>query len=282
LAAPRCQEAHARRSLAAGAPSTPGVYLFRDKNDTVLYVGKARDLPRPSAFLLRGRPSAAGGRGSPQGRSLAWSGELGSELEASLELRLIRELRPPANARSTRPSCYLNARPTAGQWSPPRRASAPHGQAAGAARGTRSATSGVTTSPRVLPTLRRRLPRLARDSRFEDAARLRDRIAALEAVASRVAELERLRGGDCASPRPGNPHSGARSSSPGTHRAPSGPRRAPPGGSRSRPGWRLLGALRTSRLPRRTQPSCSWSRASCDGLRRAASRRLRAAEILAA
>jgi excinuclease UvrABC nuclease subunit len=45
----------------------------------------------------------------------------------------------------------------------------------------------------VLPTLRRRLPRLARDLRFEDAARLRDRIGALEEVASRIAELERLR-----------------------------------------------------------------------------------------
>ena len=33
---------------------------------------------------------------------------LGSELEAALEeLRLLRELRPPANARSTRPDRYV-------------------------------------------------------------------------------------------------------------------------------------------------------------------------------
>jgi excinuclease UvrABC nuclease subunit len=45
----------------------------------------------------------------------------------------------------------------------------------------------------ALPALRARLPRLARALRFEDAARLRDRIGALEEVAARVAELDRLR-----------------------------------------------------------------------------------------
>ena len=42
----------------------------------------------------------------------------------------------------------------------------------------------------ALPKLRAKLKRLARDLRFEDAARLRDRIEALEHV---VVELERLR-----------------------------------------------------------------------------------------
>jgi excinuclease UvrABC nuclease subunit len=41
--------------------------------------------------------------------------------------------------------------------------------------------------------LRARLRRLAGDLRFEDAARLRDRIAALEDVARALAELDRLR-----------------------------------------------------------------------------------------
>ncbi|HEU5491777.1 MAG TPA: UvrB/UvrC motif-containing protein, partial [Gaiellaceae bacterium] len=45
----------------------------------------------------------------------------------------------------------------------------------------------------VLPPLRAKLRRLARDLRFEDAARLRDRLAALEAVVARVEELDRLR-----------------------------------------------------------------------------------------
>ena len=40
----------------------------------------------------------------------------------------------------------------------------------------------------ALPPLRARLRRLARDLRFEDAARLRDRIAALEEVVARIVE----------------------------------------------------------------------------------------------
>jgi excinuclease UvrABC nuclease subunit len=45
----------------------------------------------------------------------------------------------------------------------------------------------------ALPPLRAKLRRLARDLRFEDAARLRDRITALEEVVAALAELERLR-----------------------------------------------------------------------------------------
>ncbi|HVM69129.1 MAG TPA: UvrB/UvrC motif-containing protein, partial [Gaiellaceae bacterium] len=48
--------------------------------------------------------------------------------------------------------------------------------------------------PRLaLPPLRERLRRLARDLRFEDAARLRDRIEALEQVAKALVALDRLR-----------------------------------------------------------------------------------------
>jgi excinuclease UvrABC nuclease subunit len=45
----------------------------------------------------------------------------------------------------------------------------------------------------ALPALRERLRRLACDLRFEDAARLRDRIAALEQVVEALASLRRLR-----------------------------------------------------------------------------------------
>jgi DNA polymerase-3 subunit epsilon len=45
----------------------------------------------------------------------------------------------------------------------------------------------------ALPALRTKLRRLAADLRFEDAARLRDRVTALEDVAASLAELERLR-----------------------------------------------------------------------------------------
>jgi hypothetical protein len=45
----------------------------------------------------------------------------------------------------------------------------------------------------ALPKLQEKLKRLARDLRFEDAARLRDRIAALEAAVREVQRMRRLR-----------------------------------------------------------------------------------------
>ncbi len=112
LAAPRARRLHGRRALVAGAPTTPGVYLFRDRNDTVLYVGKARDLrARLRSYFAgdRQRPAVEAALGALE--RVEWR-ELGSELEASLEeLRLIRELRPPANARGgARPQSYLRRR----------------------------------------------------------------------------------------------------------------------------------------------------------------------------
>ncbi len=38
LAAPRARRLHGKRSLIAGAPTGPGIYLFRDRNETILYV----------------------------------------------------------------------------------------------------------------------------------------------------------------------------------------------------------------------------------------------------
>jgi DNA polymerase III epsilon subunit family exonuclease len=195
LAAPRARRLHTRRSLIAGAPPTPGVYLFRDRNDTVLYVGKARDLrARLRSYFAgdRQRPAVEAALGALE--HVEWR-ELGSELEASLEeLRLIRELRPPANARGTGASCYLERK--ADRWTVVSRPT-PFGpltskrQAQLAARALGD-HEGVDLAS-VVPSLRTRLPRLARELRFEDAARLRDRIKALEEVAERIAELNRLR-----------------------------------------------------------------------------------------
>ena len=195
LAAPRARRLHARRSLIAGAPTTPGVYLFRDRNDTVLYVGKARDLRARLRSYFSGdrqRPAVEAALGALA--RVEWR-ELGSELEAALEeLRLIRDLRPPANARGGRPQSYLERR--ADRWavvSSPTRfgpiASKRRAQLAARALGD---FDGDDISS-VLPALRAKLPRLARDLRFEDAARLRDRVAALDEVAARVDELDRLR-----------------------------------------------------------------------------------------
>src|SRR5207249_6074956 len=103
LAAPRKRRVYGKRSLANGAPARPGVYLFRDRHDQVLYVGRARDLRARLHSYFRSERQ----RPSVEAALLAldrveWR-VMGSELEASLEeLRLLRELRPPANARNTR------------------------------------------------------------------------------------------------------------------------------------------------------------------------------------
>ncbi len=197
LAVPRARRLHARRSLIAGAPTTPGVYLFRDRNDAVLYVGKARDLrARLRSYFAgdRQRPAVEAALGALE--RVEWR-ELGSELEASLEeLRLIRELRPPANARAGRPERQSYLEPRGDRWavvSKPGRfgpiSSKRRAQLAARALGEHEGDDLAA----ALPPLRAKLGRLARDLRFEDAARLRDRVAALEEVAERVAELDRLR-----------------------------------------------------------------------------------------
>jgi DNA polymerase III epsilon subunit family exonuclease len=197
LAATRPRRVHRKRSLAFGAPTCPGVYLFRDVHDQVLYVGRARDLrARLRAYFRseRQRPAVEAALGALH--RLEWR-EAGSELEAGLEeLRLIRELRPPANARSARPDRYVYLRrrgdtvvcsPQPGELGPIRSRRRAHLAA--------RALQGVEweTPAEALPRLREKLRRLARDLRFEDAARVRDRMAALEDVVAELAALEGLR-----------------------------------------------------------------------------------------
>jgi DNA polymerase III subunit epsilon len=201
LAAPRRRRVHDKRSLARGAPCRPGVYLFRDRHGQVLYVGRARDLHA----RLRSYFQSERQRPSVEAAVLAlarieWR-VLGSELEAALEeLRLIRELGPPANARSRRKEhgVYLRRRgedfvvtKKATQLGPitsRRRASL-------AARALASSTSeeldGLLKGG-PLPRLRARLLHLAESLRYEEAARLRDRIEALEHVLDRLCRLEQV------------------------------------------------------------------------------------------
>jgi DNA polymerase III epsilon subunit family exonuclease len=197
LAATRPRRIHRKRNLAFGAPQRPGVYLFRDAHDQVLYVGKARDLRARLRSYFRSdrqRPAVEGALGALE--RIEWR-ITGSELEAALEeLRLIRELRPPANARSARPDRYVYLRrrgdsvvcsATPGPLGPLKS----RRRAQLAAR----ALQGVEWEAidDALPKLRAKLKRLACDLRFEDAARLRDRIAALEDVARELARMDRLR-----------------------------------------------------------------------------------------
>jgi DNA polymerase III epsilon subunit family exonuclease len=202
LAAPRARRVYAKRSLAFGAPSRPGVYVFRGPGDEPLYVGRARDLRvRLRSYFRtdRQRPAVEAALGVAE--KIEWH-VLGSELEAALEeLRLLRELRPPANARGVRPDRYLylkrrgesvsvTSEPTPlGPIRSRRRAELAARALAGASAG----ELALLSSGGPLPRLRAKLHDLSEALRYEDAARLRDRIAALERVVAGLGELERLR-----------------------------------------------------------------------------------------
>ncbi len=197
LAATRTRRVFDKRHLAFGAPARPGVYLFHDRNEQLLYVGRARDLRARLRSYFRSerqRPAVEAALGAVE--RIEWR-VLGSELEASLEeLRLIRQLRPPANARVARPDRYVwlkkrgdgvvaSSQPTAlGPIRSRRRAQL-------AARALRA--DELPLPARALPRLRRRLAELADARRYEDAARLRDRIDALEQVCRELDRLARLR-----------------------------------------------------------------------------------------
>ena len=196
LSAPRSRRLHVKRSLVADAPTAPGTYVFRDAGGQALYVGRARDLrARLRSYFTgeRQRPAVEAALGALA--QVEWQ-RCGSELEAALdELQLLRELRPPANARGTRPDRHVYLRRRGARWvcgpEP-----TPHGPIAGRtlARRAAQALDGFEGDELrdVLPGLRLRLRHLAHDLRFEDAARLRDRIAALERVVERIDELRRL------------------------------------------------------------------------------------------
>ncbi len=214
LAATRNRRLIDKRHLAFGAPARPGVYLFRGRGDQVLYIGRARDLRARLRSYFRSdrqRPAVEAALGASE--RIEWR-VLGSELEAALEeLRLIRELRPPGNARVSRPErhVWLRARGeqvVSSQVQPsntlllgPLRS---RRQAQLAARALRPDDLGQPAG--ALPRLRRRLDELSAARRFEDAARLRDRITALQGVCRELDRLERLRELECCVLVPGLEH----------------------------------------------------------------------------
>jgi DNA polymerase-3 subunit epsilon len=197
LSAPRRRRVYGKRALAFGAPTRPGVYLFKDARGQVLYVGRARDLRARLRSYFRSdrqRPAVEAALGAVE--SIEWR-VLGSELEAALEeLRLLRELRPPANARSTRPDRYVYLR-ARGDGVVLTRKPTPHGPLKSRRRAelaARTLDACELECPRdALPRLRRRLAAHADALRYEDAARWRDRVAAVEAVAAELERLRRLR-----------------------------------------------------------------------------------------
>jgi len=202
LAAPRRRRVYDKRSLVFGAPTRPGVYVFRDANDQALYVGRARDLrARLRSYFRSERQRPAVEAALAAVERVEWQ-VLGSELEAALEeLRLIRELRPPANARGKRGgrAFYLRLRGegivVSGRPGPlgPIRSRRRAERAARALTGASEDELGRLLQGGPLPRLRARLADLSECLRYEDAARLRDRITALEHVIRELAALERLR-----------------------------------------------------------------------------------------
>ncbi|MEP6976705.1 MAG: exonuclease domain-containing protein [Thermoleophilia bacterium] len=197
LAATRPRRVYGKRSLAFGAPQRPGVYLFRDRNDTVLYVGRARDLrARLRSYFTsdKQRPAVEAALGALE--RIEWR-PCGSEVEAALEeLRLLRELRPPANARSARPDryVYLRARGQDVVCSAKPSALGPLRSRRLARLAARSLRPEELESPAAaLPRLRGLVHKLAAQQRYEDAARMQARVDALEQVLRALATLERLR-----------------------------------------------------------------------------------------
>ena len=173
------------------------MYLFRGREGLVLYVGRARDLrARLRSYFSGGRqrPAVEAALGALE--EVEWR-ETGSELEAALEeLRLLRELRPPANARGTRPDRHVYLRRRGAKWSVCDEPTA-YGPLPSRRLGQRAvrALDGHESDDLAdaVPGLRARVRRLGREQRFEDAARLRDRLAALEEVVAELSELDRLR-----------------------------------------------------------------------------------------
>ncbi len=201
LAAPRVRKVYAKRSLAFGAPTAPGVYLFRDAHDNVLYVGRARDLrARLRSYFRTDRQRPAVESALAALERIEWR-VCGSELEAALEeLRLLRELRPPANARNSRPDryVYLRRRGDSVVCSSKPSPVGPLKSRARARLAARVLRAEEAERPELaLPRLRARLRELADCRRFEDAGRLRDRLAAVEDVVRTMQRLERLRRTRC-------------------------------------------------------------------------------------
>jgi DNA polymerase III subunit epsilon len=196
LAATKTRRLLDKRHLAYGAPSRPGVYLFLGRKGHVLYVGRARDLrSRLRSYFRSDRQRPAVEAALAAAERIEWR-VTGSELEAAIEeLRLIRELRPPGNARVSRPERHVWLRQRGDSVVASTRPSP-----VGPLRSRRTAQLAARVlSPdelarpeSALPRLRRRLRELAEARRFEDAGRLRDRVAALERVCHELKRLDRV------------------------------------------------------------------------------------------
>jgi DNA polymerase III epsilon subunit family exonuclease len=201
LAATKTRRLLDKRHLAFGAPTRPGVYLFLGRNDQVLYVGRARDLrARLRSYFRSDRQRPAVEAAVAAAERIEWR-VTGSELEAALEeLRLIRELRPPGNAHVSRPERFVWLRRRGDSVVASVRPSpvGPLRSRRAAQLAARALLPDELERPETaLPRLRRRLRELSDARRFEDAGRVRNRMAALERVCRELQRLDRMRRLEC-------------------------------------------------------------------------------------
>ena len=230
LAAPRARRLHTKRSLVAGAPTTPGVYVFRGAGGMTLYVGRARDLrARLRSYFAgeRQRPAVEAALGALE--RVEWR-ETGSELEAALEeLRLLRELRPRRTRAARGPTATSTSgvaarggasRPSRRRWAAHREGrraqaaraldghesddvEAPRSPRSGRGSGASRATSASRTR-RACATgsrrSRRRSPRAARARAAPQPPRLRRRPGRAAGLRPRVRDRRRAGGGGAPGP----------------------------------------------------------------------------------
>src|SRR5207248_10839632 len=131
-----------------------------------------------SALSGRRRPGV--GTALSAGGPTKWRGPGAARAPGLEGLKLLRGLRPPANARSTRPDRYVYLRARGDQVVVTRKPT-PHGPLKSRRRAELAARAlhvDELERPRAaVPRLRRRLASLADALRYEDAARFRDRLA---------------------------------------------------------------------------------------------------------
>jgi DNA polymerase III epsilon subunit family exonuclease len=202
LAAPRPRRIHGKRRLVHGVPARPGVYLFRDCERRVLYVGKARDLKtRLYSYFHSRRQRGAVEAALDELDEIEWR-VTGSELAAALEeVELIRALRPPANARTPEPEryVYLHRRGTGVVLSRapsrygPLRARAEARRAAQALAGCAEDEFAELLEGAALDRLTGRLAELSLLQHDLSLRRLRRRVASLEHVVGELRRLDRIR-----------------------------------------------------------------------------------------
>jgi DNA polymerase III epsilon subunit family exonuclease len=202
LAAPRPRRIHCKRHLVRAAPNEPGVYLFRDHAHRVLYVGKARDLrTRLRTYFQSNRQRPTLEAALDELHQVEWR-LTGSELAAALEeVRLIRELRPPANVHTPQPEryVYLHRRGERvvvsrlpSRYGPLRRRAQAQ-RAAQALKGCTQEEFDNLLDGMVLLRLRHRLAGLTGPEDELTARHLGRRIASLERVLGQLQRLEQLR-----------------------------------------------------------------------------------------